>query len=258
MKKLKLLMLIVLSGVFIYSGTSIAIYWYDGYTSSKMNARLKQQYEAALQAQQAEADQHEAAGTEAISPELLQQLYQQRFKSLLELNADVVGWISIAGTEIDYPVVQHTDNDYYLNHNLEQARSSHGAIFMDYRNQNVLEDKHTVIYGHHMKDGSMFGELSNYKDEAYYRAHDIITFDGLEQPTRWQIFSVYVYTPEHQFFQFQYANEQEYSDYLQKIVEASSYDTGVMISAEDQLLTLVTCTYEVSDARFIIHAKRIE
>lgn len=258
MRKLKLLMLIVLSGVFIYSGTNIAIYWYDGYMSDKINARLKQQYEAALQARQAEADQHEAAGTESISPELLQELYEQRFKGLLELNPDVVGWISIAGTEIDYPVVRHTDNDYYLNHNLEQSRSSHGAIFMDYRNQSLLEDKHTVIYGHHMKDGSMFGELSNYKDETYYQAHNRIRLDGLKQSTEWQIFSVYVYTPEHQFFQFQYADEQEYSNYLQKIVEASSYDTEVEVSAEDQLLTLVTCTYEVSDARFIIHAKRIE
>src|SRR5690606_648292 len=125
MRKLKLLVLVVLSGVFIYSGVNIGMYAYDGYISSKINDRLKQQYAAALQAQQYDVDQasnNGAVNGDEASPEELLQLQKEqqklRFKNLQEINADIVGWISIEGTQIDYPVVRHTDNDYYLNHNL--------------------------------------------------------------------------------------------------------------------------------------------
>ncbi|GIP19649.1 SrtB family sortase [Paenibacillus montaniterrae] len=255
MKNLKRLLVIIFAGIFIYSGVSIALYLYDGYTSSKINDRMQQQYAEASQVKQAE--QSTTNGTEQNSSHLMQQ-YKERFDSLLEVNAEIVGWISIPGTSVDYPVVKHTDNDYYLNHNIEKQKSSRGAIFMDYRNENVLEETHTVIYGHHMKDGSMFGELSEYKKEDYFKEHAFITFDALEQPTKWQIFSVYVYPPDNQFFKYEFESEQEYSDYLNKIVDSSIYSADVEVTTDDQLLTLVTCTYEVSDARFIVHAKRVE
>lgn len=256
MKKLKYLLLIILVGIFVYSGINIATYLYDGYLNRQMNDQLRQQYAAAVQAN-TEPPAESGIEQEPYS-HLLQQQYQERFNGLLEVNADIVGWLSIAGTEIDYPVVQHTDNQYYLNHNIDRKRSSHGAIFMDYRNESVLTDTHTVFYGHHMKDGSMFGELFRYKDEATFKEHAIITLDTLEQPTRWQIFSVYVYSPEHQFFQYEFESKQEYSEYLHAIVDSSLYQSDIEITADDQLLTLVTCTYEVSDARFIVHAKRVE
>lgn len=252
---IKRLLLIILTGIFIYSGAHIVMYLYDGYKSNTLHARLKQQYTIGLQAEHAAVP----IGNETESKaQAMQQRGADKFKSLLEINSDTVGWISIAGTKIDYPVVKYSDNDYYLNHDIERKRSLRGAIFMDYRNEDITKDAHTVIYGHHMKDGSMFGELSNYKNEAYYNERDIIEFDGLEQSTTWKIFSVYTYTPQHQFFQFEFNNEQEYSEYLQKIIAESSYDTGVNVSTQDQILTLVTCTYEVSDARFIVHAKRID
>jgi len=255
LKNLKRLLFIVLIGIFVYSGISIARYIYDGYTSSKINDQLRKQYATTFQA--GETEQNAVDDSEQSSVDQLQQ-HKDRFESLHEINADIVGWISIADTSIDYPVVQHSDNDYYLDHNIEQKRSSRGAIFMDYRNEHALVDTHTVIYGHHMKDDSMFGELSKYKDENYYKEHAIITLDTLEQPTRWQIFSVYVYSPDHQFFQYEFETEQQYSDYLNEIVESSMYSTDIEVTSKDQLLSLVTCTYEVSDARFIVHAKRVE
>lgn len=261
-RKLKHILLIVLIGIFVYSGINLAMYFYDGYKSNKINDRLKQQYAAALQDEQSsnqalQLDQLGLNESERNSRDLLQQ-YKDRFAGLHEVNADIVGWIRIADTSIDYPVVRHSDNDYYLDHNIEREKSARGAIFMDYRNVNTLEDAHTVIYGHHMKDDSMFGELSKYKDEAYYKEHEIITLDTLEQPTKWQIFSVYVYSPENQFFQFEFETEQDYRIYLNKIVESSLYSTDIEVSTEDQLLSLVTCTYEISDARLIVHAKRVE
>lgn len=253
-KIIKRVALCIVITIFLYSGYHLAQYLYDGYVSNKLNERMKQQYENVQKVQQ---DLNNVAQGELTEQQLKQQ-YRERFDQLLEINSDIVGWISIENTGINYPVVQSSDNDYYLNHNVEKQSSTRGSIFMDYRNKDVNEDIHTVIYGHHMKDGSMFGELSKYKDAAYYKEHNTITFEGLDGSTKWQIFSVYIYSPEDQFFEYEFADEQQYSTYLDKIIKKSRYDTGVEVTSEDQLLTLVTCTYEVTDARFIIHAKRVQ
>jgi len=253
-KMIKRVALYIVIAVFLYSGYHIAQYLYDGYVSNKLNERLKQQYEV-IQKEQQELNAIEQ-GT--LTEEQMKQRYKEQYEQLLEINSDIVGWISIDNTEIDYPVVQSSDNDYYLNHNVEKQSSARGSIFMDYRNKNVNDDIHTVIYGHHMKDGSMFGELSKYKDAAYYKEHDTIIFEGIEESTKWQIFSVYIYSPEDQFFEYEFEDEQQYTAYLDKIMKKSRYDTDVEVTENDQLLTLVTCTYEVTDARFIIHAKRIQ
>lgn len=250
LKWIRRAILILLIAVFLYSGYQLGTYIYDGYISRNLNDRLKVQYE---EAQLALQEQTEGERSE----EKLKQLYRERFDQLLEMNSDIVGWISIEDTGIDYAVVQSNDNDYYLNHNALKQSSARGSIFMDYRNTNVNEDLHTVIYGHHMKDGSMFGELSQYKDATYYEEHKLITFEGVQEEVQYQIFSVYIYSPQDQFFEYEFADEEEYSNYLEKIKQKSRYDTGVQVSTEDQLLTLVTCTYEVHDARFIIHAKRV-
>jgi sortase B len=250
----KRVILIILIAVFVYSGYQLTQYLYDGYASSNLNDRMKEQYEAAQKAQQKliHADQEE------LTEEQLKQSYQERFDQLLEINSDIVGWIKIENTGIDYPVVQSSDNDYYLNHNVEKQPSARGSIFMDYRNTNVNDDLHTVIYGHDMKDGSMFGQLSKYKDEVYYSEHDMITFEGTEGPTKFQIFSVYIYSPEDRFFEYEFADDQQYNAYLDKIVKKSRYDTGIKVTSDDQLLTLVTCEDDVNDARLIVHAKRVQ
>ncbi|RAV13833.1 class B sortase [Paenibacillus contaminans] len=260
-KSIKRAVLFFLIAVFLYSGYQLAQYFYDGYVSGKLNDRMKQQYVTAQKAQQGQPERQEqnhAGQGELTEEHLKQQQYRERFDRLLEINSDIVGWIRIENTGIDYPVVQSGDNEYYLNHNVEKQSSARGSIFMDYRNTDVNEDSHTVIYGHHMKDGSMFGELSKYKNAAYYHDHQMITFDGLEGSTKFQIFSVYIYSPKDQFFEYEFADEQQYSAYLEKITTKSRYDTGVKVTSDDQLLTLVTCTYEITDARFIIHAKRVQ
>jgi len=244
--------LFILVAIFLYSGYQLALYLYDGYTSNQLNDRMRQQFEAG------QPTRFENSGEQAaLTTEQLKQQYQARFHNLQKVNPDIVGWLKIANTQIDYPVLQSEDNDYYLNHNVDKQASRRGSIFMDYRNTSISEDTHTVIYGHHMKDGSMFGELAKYKDAAYYREHPMITFESIEEATAWEIFSVYIYSPDDQFFAYEFADQQDYEAYLQKIIDKSRYPTGVSVSSDDQLLTLVTCTYEVSDARFIIHAKRV-
>ncbi|MFS0724879.1 class B sortase [Paenibacillus sp. 1P07SE] len=246
-------MLLILAVIFLYSGYQLALYLYDGYTSHQLNDRIRQQFENVQHPPFENSGEEQAE----LTAEQLKQHYQARFRTLHEMNPDIVGWLRIENTPIDYPVLQSEDNDYYLNHNVDKQASRRGSIFMDYRNTSIRDDTHTVIYGHHMKDGSMFGELAKYKDAAYYRDHPTITFEGIEEATAWDIFSVYIYTPDDPFFEYEFADQQHYEAYLQKIIEKSHYATGVSVTSDDQLLTLVTCTYEVTDARFIIHAKRV-
>lgn len=253
-KLIKRVVLLIVVTIFLYSGFQLAQYYYDGYVSSKLNERMKQQYKAAQKVQQGQ----NAIDQEELTEEQLEQQYKEKFDQLRDINSDIVGWISIENTGVDYPVVQSSNNEYYLNHNVEHQSSARGSIFMDYRNNNVNDNIHTVIYGHHMKDGSMFGELSKYKHAAYYDEHSTITVEGPEGLSKWQIFSVYVYSPEDQFFEYEFADDEQYNAYLEKISKKSSYDTEVEVNSDDQLLTLVTCTYEITDARFIIHAKRLQ
>jgi sortase, SrtB family len=253
-KVIRRVLLVILMAVFAYSGYRIGVYLYDGYASGKLNDRMKQQYEAAQQMQE---ETNPSEQGQFMEEEQSKASYRRRFDSLLAINPDIVGWIRIDDTDIDYPVVQSGDNQYYLNHNAEKQRSQRGAIFMDYRYTDENDNAQLVIYGHHMKDGSMFGELSKYKDAAYYQEHDKIAFEGLKEPATYQIFSVYIYGPESRSFEYEFADAQQYQAYLDTIKRQSLYDTGVEATSDDQLLTLVTCTYEVTDARLIIHAKRV-
>lgn len=242
-KKMKLILIIALSLVLLFSGTKIVKYGYEGLSNKKSNAQLQETYHQA-----------KAAG-KTDKPKK----YSEKFKELIKINSDLVGWIHLPNTSIDYPVVQTVDNDYYLTHSFEKEESDHGAIYMDYRNiQDSQKMVHTIIYGHYMKDGTMFKSLNNYKTEDYAKQNPYIEFDTLEGPTKWQIFSVYVIRAKNSTLQESFSNEEEYAQYLTMITEKSMENIGVEVTIEDQLLTLVTCSYELKDSRLIIHAKKIE
>lgn len=101
---------------------------------------------------------------------------RDELKALQKLNKDMAGWLTIADTEIDYPILQSTDNDYYLHHNYKNEKARAGSIFKDYRNTNEFLDKNTIIYGHNMKDGSMFADLRKYLDKDFLAAHPTFSY----------------------------------------------------------------------------------
>ncbi|WP_160723023.1 class B sortase [Isachenkonia alkalipeptolytica] len=182
-------------------------------------------------------------------------------QELQEKNPEVVGWIEVAGTEIDYPVVQAEDNEFYLKRDWLGQDNSAGAIFMDYRNDPLgLEERktHTILYGHHRQDGSMFQNLMNYKDEAYFRENP--TFEVTDQygTHTFEIFSVYVTSIDFYFIETRFPEDEDFEVFLDSIIERRKFDSDVKVSAEDHLLTLSTCTYEYDDARFVVHARRVE
>lgn len=184
--------------------------------------------------------------------------FQDRYSALLQVNKELVGWLTIPGTKMDYPVVRTENNDFYLKHNFERQVSDYGSIFMDFRNKGDLQSKNNIIYGHNMKDGSMFQELMNYKDEKYFKKHPIIEFNTLEEPVKWQIFSVYVTDTKFYYIKTDFKDDADYEDFLKQIKNHSMYDTGVSVSKNDTILTLSTCSYEINDGRLAVQAKRIK
>lgn len=187
-----------------------------------------------------------------------------QYQALYEENSDMIGWLSIEGTQINYPVMQCGDDEYYLHHDFYGEESKYGCLYVRER-ADVDTGTNFVIYGHNMKDGSMFGELDLYSQESFYLEHPTILFDTLCEKRSYEIIAVFpsqVYKEEDEIFkyyQFYEAEDQEeFEDFYKNIKELSLYDTGVEASFGDTLLTLSTCAYHVTDGRFVVVAKRVE
>lgn len=189
----------------------------------------------------------------------------EKYKKLYSQNKSLIGWLKIDDTNIDYPVMQTTDNEYYQNHNLNQEYDKNGSIFMDKDCDVKKPSTNYILYGHHMKSGRMFGTLDKYESEKYYKEHKYIQFDTIYEKGLYQVMYVFrsrVYNEDDvvfKYYRFIDANsEQEFDSYMQEMAGISFYDTGVTAVYGDQLLTLSTCDYQEKDGRFVVVAKRIE
>ncbi len=185
------------------------------------------------------------------------------YKNLLNKNKKLIGWIKIDDTNIDYPVMQTSDNEYYLDHNLNQEYDKNGSIFMDKDCDVLKPSTNLIIYGHHMKNGQMFGDLDLYSSEEYFKEHRYIQFDTIYEKGIWEVMYVFrsrVYSEEEivfKYYQFIDAlSEQEFNSNMQEMAAMSLYDTGVTAQYGDRLLTLSTCDYQETDGRFVVVAKK--
>lgn len=186
------------------------------------------------------------------------------YQTLLNKNKMLIGWIKIPDTPIDYPVMQTADNEYYLDHNFNQEKDKNGCIFMDFQCDAVNGNDNTILYGHHMKSGSMFGSLNRYSKKSYYDEHPVIQFDTVYEKGEYQIMYVFrskVYSEEEvafKYYQFIDAgSEQEFNSYINEMSRMSLYDTGITAVYGDRLLTLSTCDYQENKGRFVVVAKKI-
>lgn len=180
------------------------------------------------------------------------------FQALWKKTKAVIGWIQVSGIDvINYPVVWK-DDSYYLTHQWDGKESKYGAIFLEESNAIDCSDLHTIIYGHNMKDGSMFGSLDDYAEEAFYQKYGgIITLTLPEETRTYQIFSAeYVNPTEEKVYTVGFSSDQTYLDFLQGMQERSLYQTGVSVTQEDAVLTLSTCAQQ-GTVRFVVHAKRM-
>ena len=167
-----------------------------------------------------------------------------------------MGWIQVSGIDvINYPVVHYTDGSYYLNHSWDGQSSRYGAIFMETANSGDFSDCYTLIYGHNMKDGSMFGGLKKYRDQSFYEEHGGTITLCLPGETRtYQIFSVHIADADDEgVYTVGFAHDEIFGSFLDALKQRSIYDTGVSVSAEDNVITLSTCSGE---ERLVVHAKQ--
>lgn len=177
---------------------------------------------------------------------------QVDFAGLRSVNEQVVGWIYDDASVINYPIVQATDNDYYLHRLFNGESNPSGAIFLDCRNQSDFSDSHCIIYGHHMKDGSMFAALSNYKSQEYYEEHPRMLLLTPNGNYTIEIFAGYVASVEDDAWVTGFASEADYEDWIASGISKSLIRADFAPSASDHVLTLSTCSYEFADARFVL------
>lgn len=176
------------------------------------------------------------------------------FDALRSVSEDVVLWIDIPGTGVSYPVAQAEDNDYYLRKTLKGEYNFAGTVFMDYRNNPSVTDDNTILYGHNMRDGSMFGLLKKYGKEEFFRAYPEIDLYLPDRILRCSVISSHQEEAQEENFPMQFGNEEEKMAYIDRIKSKAWYDTGISAGAEDRLITLVTCTGNGYSHRFVVQA----
>ncbi len=169
-------------------------------------------------------------------------------EEIKEVNEDIVGWLKVDNTKIDYPVVKGTNNKYYLNHDLDKNKNSAGWIFMDY--QNNIDDQNIVIYGHHRRDGSMFGDIDKLLNEEFYKNNNEIILITPEETITYQIFSVYSTSPYDIYINNNFDN---FNYYLDLFKERSNIEFNDFLEKTTQILTLSTCSNNNID-RIVVHA----
>ncbi len=247
-RKIPLILLCILfAGIFLYYGSGLL--------------RDYQSYQAGKQAY-TELTQYVHPQPSPVAPEQPKSIADLQpddtlwpvvdFESLQAINPDVVGWICIEGTDINYPVVQGTDNSYYINHMFNGDSNSAGSIFMDYRNRRDLSGRNTVLYGHNMKNGTMFNQINQYKSQDFYDLHPTGLLITPEANYKIQFVAGYVTDLNSDAWKLEFASDGEFSQWLENAISQSTFTGAVTPAPGDRVITLSTCTYEYSDARYVL------
>lgn len=190
----------------------------------------------------------------------------EKYRNIYEQNTDMIGWVKIENSQINYPVMQtKEDGEYYLNKSFEKKANFSGVPFLDKRCDIKKQSDNRIIYAHNMKNGTMFGELTKYKDREYYETHSTIRFDTIYEEAEYEIVSVFISKVYHKgenvfkyydFTQAESAKEKE--EYSSNIKRLSIYDIDIQLRETDQFLTLSTCDNTEKDARFVVIARKIK
>ena len=181
------------------------------------------------------------------------------FAALQQQNPDVYAWIQVPGTEVDYPILQSSnDNTYYLNHTIDGEEKKEGAIFTENYNTKTFEDPNTVIYGHDMKNGSMFQSIHKYMDRSFFDNNRDIVIYMPDQILRYKIFAAYLTDNRHLLMNYNFWSKDEYQQYLNSIFSMRDMnafiDTSTEVTTEDKIITLSTCYAGISTQRYLVQA----
>ncbi|MCD8123672.1 MAG: class B sortase [Lachnospiraceae bacterium] len=249
------LLIIILAAVAVYSG-------YRAWSEYHIRRVAANHYEAVASQYAAETeeatDSAEGSGTEedAESAGETLSLLNIDFDGLLAENADTVAWLYCEDTVINYPVVQTTDNEYYLHHLFSGETNSCGTLFVDAANSPDFTDDNTIIYGHYMKNGQMFRTLGEYDDQEYYEEHPTMILYTPETVYQIQIFASAILDGSDGF-PLNFATQEEKQEWIDSLREVSDIHSEVEVTAEDRLVTLYTCAYTFEDARRLVFGKLV-
>lgn len=189
-----------------------------------------------------------------------------RFADLYARNQDLVGWLKIPNTKVDFPIVQTRDNDYYLHRSYDKHETKYGNPFMDYSNTVLPLNRNTVLYGHHMRTGNqVFTDLIKYRDVEQFKKNPTIQFSTLYADYTWKIYGVFLTNSrpgDDNGYVFNYvfkdlSSDEDFMKYIRAVDERKLYDTGVDIKPTDKILTLSTCEYDFDEARFVVVARLV-
>lgn len=185
-------------------------------------------------------------------------LIEVNFNELNKINDDTKGFISVNGTNVNYPFVQASDNDYYLNRSFDKSYNEAGWVFMDYRNNINEMDKNTIIYAHGRYDNTMFGSLINILDNGWLNNSNnfVIKMSSIYENTLWQVFSVYKIPTTNDYLQISFNDDNDFLDFGKMLINRSDYDFNTNVYSNDKILTLSTC-YN-NDIKMVVHAKLIK
>lgn len=254
-EKIRKLIFIISSIVLVVSVYLLFSYFWGEKKAEKLNTDLQAIYS------NADTSTDDSSTAE---PQML-----DKFAKLYEMNPEIVGWIEIPDTPISYPVMQTTDNEYYLKHDFNKDTSKSGSIFADYRVPINLENglpDNTVLYGHNMKSGMFFHHLHDYKKLDFMKSHATIKFNTLYNEQEWKVFACFltgINADQDGGVLFDYHNKlkfdtpEEFQDYYDNVMKRSYYLTDVDVKYGDELLTLSTCSTEFFDSRFVIVARKV-
>lgn len=175
------------------------------------------------------------------------------FETLLQWNPDIVGWIWSPNSDIDYPVVQGRDNDYYLNHTADGVNSIIGSIFMESNNRKEFQDDVTILYGHHIRGGRMFSSLSGYKTQSYYEEHPILFLYTPDKDYQVALFAGETLNGQDASFPMTFESTHAREVWLKKLLASPTFRSPVEVEEHQRILALCTCSYEYNNARYVVY-----
>lgn len=246
---------VVFLGVFVFSGYKLYSIIHEYKVAEKMYNGLSGQFVT-----QSDKDNTNSSGQqkddESDEPREVSPITVD-FDALMSQSKDVVGWLYCADTVINYPVVQAEDNFYYLNRFIDGTYNGSGSLFLDCTCYGDFSGKNTVLYGHHMNDGSMLASICNYRKQEYYDAHPVLYLNTPTQNYRVEVFSGFITAADSAAYTMEFTSDSEYAEYIEKMKGFSDFASDVTIGPEDRMLTLSTCTYEYDNARYVVMGKLI-
>lgn len=183
---------------------------------------------------------------------VIRELMETDLEALRQENEDMVGWITIPGTTIDYPLMQWTDNQFYLKHSWKQTPNPNGSIFMEWQNSRDFTDFNTIIYGHNMNSGAMFGSLRQFRRQPYWEEHPTFYIVCDQGVLRYDIFAVHRAGVDTIIFGLNLDTDEKKTRFIRFATDYSSYDTGIEPTIEDRIVTLSTCSGQGYTTRWVV------